>query len=81
MNKYPCVCCGFLTRETPSDGDYDICQICFWEDDPFQNENINAVFGANAVSLAQAKINFKKYGAMEERFVKNVRPPSKNEIP
>ena len=28
---YACPCCGFLTL--PSRGGYDICPVCFWEDD------------------------------------------------
>jgi hypothetical protein len=32
VNKYPCPCCGYLMfYEGP--GSYDICKICFWEDD------------------------------------------------
>nr|WP_277606377.1 CPCC family cysteine-rich protein [Acinetobacter sp. NIPH 2699] len=36
---------------------------------------------ANVPSLNQTLENFKKYGAMEERFVKNVRKPRDEEIP
>lgn len=79
--KYPCACCGFLTRSEPSNGDYDICSVCFWEDDPVQNDNPEFSCGANAVSLNKARINFKKYGAMEARFVKNVRAPYESEYP
>jgi hypothetical protein len=32
-------------------------------------------------SFSQARENFKKYGAIEERFVKNVRKPRDEEIP
>ena len=60
-NDFPCVCCGFITRSDSSNDDYDICPVCFWENDPIQNENINSNVGANAVSLQQAQINFRKY--------------------
>ena len=30
--KYPCPCCGHLIFLEPP-GSYDICEICFWEDD------------------------------------------------
>jgi hypothetical protein len=80
-NKYPCVCCGFLTRLEPSNGDYDICPVCFWEDDPVQNENFDTQCGANAVSLMDARENFKKYGAMEQKFITNVRLPNEYEYP
>ena len=80
-HTYPCVCCSFLTRFEPSNGDYDICPVCFWEDDPVQNDSPNIKGGANKVSLNQARINFKRYGAMEQRFVKNVRAPYESEYP
>lgn len=78
---YPCLCCGYLTRSEPSNGDYDICSVCFWEDDPVQAEDHDYGGGANVPSLNQARENFKQYGAMEERFVKNVRKPKDEEIP
>lgn len=79
---YPCICCGYLSRTKPSQGDYDICPICFWEDDPLQNgEDLDYSGGANAVSLNQARINFKEFKAMENRFIKNVREPLSHEIP
>lgn len=30
--KYTCPCCGYRTLEEPP-GTFDICEICFWEDD------------------------------------------------
>nr|WP_314369981.1 CPCC family cysteine-rich protein [uncultured Acinetobacter sp.] len=78
---YPCLCCGYLTRGEPSNGDYDICSVCFWEDDPVQAEDHDSAGGANVPSLNQARENFKKYGAIEECFVKNVRKPRDEEIP
>lgn len=31
--KYRCPCCGFFTLDER--GGYDICPVCFWEDDAF----------------------------------------------
>ncbi|GLZ78526.1 hypothetical protein Afil01_33330 [Actinorhabdospora filicis] len=33
--KFPCVCCGHLTMDSPP-GLHDICRVCFWEDDGVQ---------------------------------------------
>jgi rubrerythrin len=30
--KYPCPGCGYLVFDEPP-GSYEICPICFWEDD------------------------------------------------
>ncbi len=73
MNKITCPCCGYRTMD--SDGNYDICRICFWEDDPVQKEDIYAI-GANAIPLIEAQSNYSKYGACEKQFVKNVRKPT-----
>ncbi len=31
--KYKCFCCGYTTLD--SRGGYDICPVCFWEDDRY----------------------------------------------
>lgn len=53
-----CPCCGYDTLDER--GDYDICRICWWEDDGQDNHNATAVLGGpNAcMSLARARINY-----------------------
>lgn len=34
--KYACPCCGYKTLDCEPPGTYDICDICFWEDDGVQ---------------------------------------------
>jgi len=80
MEDLPCPCCGHLTFEE-LDGSYLICPVCFWEDDPVQNHNPSYAGGANRVSLIQAKENFAKFGAKEERVLKHVRRPLPEETP
>ena len=55
-----CDCCGAYTVEEPR----DICPFCGWEDDPYQHTHPEDV-GANAVSLNEARGNFKRYGRAE----------------
>ncbi len=78
--KYQCPCCGYYTFENEPDGNYDICPVCFWEDDPFQAQDPEMTGGANGVSLNEARANFTKFGACEERFVGNVRGPKADEM-
>jgi hypothetical protein len=76
--EFPCPCCGHLVfRETP--GSYEICPICFWEDDAIQLRWPDWAGGANRPSLDEAQRNFMRFGAMEDRFVPNVRPPTEHE--
>jgi hypothetical protein len=79
--RFPCPCCGFLTLEEEPPGTYDICEVCFWEDDPVQFDDPDFVGGANNVSLNVAKQNFARLGASELEFRKNVRPPRPEEHP
>jgi hypothetical protein len=70
--KFPCPCCGYLTfTDTP--GSYEICHVCFWEDDPVQLLDPWYEGGANKVSLEQAQKNFVRFGVSEQGFVKNVK--------
>ncbi|KAA0543107.1 hypothetical protein FZW96_20930 [Bacillus sp. BGMRC 2118] len=73
MKKLACPCCGYRTME--GDGNYEICPICFWEDDPFQKENVYSL-GANHIPLIEAQLNYIKYGVSEKEFIKNVRKPT-----
>lgn len=56
--RHPCPCCGSLTIEEP--GNYDICDVCGWEDDDLQSDDPEYAGGANDMSLNQARAAFKK---------------------
>lgn len=76
---FACPCCGFATlREA---GCYEICPLCFWEDDgqddPDAAENHG---GPNYVSLVEARINFIKFGASDIKNKEHVRRPSAEDI-
>jgi hypothetical protein len=81
QRKFPCYCCSFWTLTEPLYGSYEICPVCFWEDDPVQNSDPNFTGGANHVSLTQAQRNYIRFGASEKYFIDKVRPPDLEEIP
>jgi hypothetical protein len=77
---YNCPCCGYKTlRER---GHYQICKVCFWEDDGQDEKDADKVRGGpnGSLSLTQARANFLKFGACEERFMKHVRKPLPEEL-
>ncbi|MEO5969574.1 MAG: CPCC family cysteine-rich protein [Bdellovibrionia bacterium] len=80
-NGYPCPCCGYLTRSEDLAGTYEICPICFWEDDNVQFEDPTFKGGANEMSLIEARENFLKFGAISQEFKKCVRSPLPQEMP
>nr|WP_175560490.1 CPCC family cysteine-rich protein [Janthinobacterium lividum] len=49
----PCPCCGAKTISEP--GQYEICEVCNWEDDPVQCAEPDYAGGANHVSLNEAR--------------------------
>jgi hypothetical protein len=77
---FPCPCCGYLTMGEEPPGTFEICPVCFWEDDNVQFEDPNYAGGANSVSLNQARENFKLFGAVSKEFVSQVRKPLPQEI-
>lgn len=78
--KYKCPCCRYYTFSHKPNGSYDICPVCYWEDDPVQLDDPTYEGGANHVSLKQARLNYQKFGACEKKMLSYVRKPNLNEI-
>ncbi|WP_317854486.1 CPCC family cysteine-rich protein [Chakrabartyella piscis] len=78
--KYKCPCCGYYTFAEKPNGTYDICEVCFWEDDPIQLDEPTYEGGANRVSLLQAQQNFLSFGACEKEMIPYTRKPNLDEF-
>lgn len=78
-DKFACPCCGSKTFNKKPKGSYEICEVCFWEDDPIQLSDPDYEGGANRVSLRQGQKNFIEFGACEKGMLKNVRPQTREE--
>jgi hypothetical protein len=75
-----CPCCGFRTlRER---GGYEICKVCFWEDDGQDEADADELRGGpnGDLSLSQARANYGAVGASDPRFVDRVRKPTLEEV-
>lgn len=77
---YTCPSCGFKTLERKPPGTFEVCPICFWEDDNVQFDDPDYVGGANSISLREAQKNFIKFGVSDKKFIKNVRRPTRADI-
>jgi hypothetical protein len=77
--KYACPCCGYLTLSDEAGNTFQLCLVCYWEDDGVQFKDPTYEGSANRVSLIQAKEDFKSFGSIEERFIEYVRPYLKEE--
>jgi hypothetical protein len=76
---YPCPCCRLKTLSEKPPGTYEVCPVCYWEDDPVQFENEEYAGGANRVSLLTARENYHAFGACSEEHRSAVRPPTEEE--
>lgn len=71
LKKDICPCCGNNTLDL-KDNNYDICEICNWENDPYQLKNPDYHGGANRISLNLARKNYRKYKNIVGKPLKNV---------
>jgi hypothetical protein len=57
-----CPCCG--RKSLSSRGEYEICTVCWWEDDGQDNPTASQVAGGpnRGLSLTQARLNFLMHG-------------------
>jgi hypothetical protein len=78
---YACPCCGYLTLDER--GGFEICPVCFWEDDGQDVHDADEVRGGpnGRLSLTAARHNFESFGACAKKVLPHVRPPRDEEHP
>lgn len=75
MGDWPCPCCGAPTSGGP--GSFDICPVCFWEDDGCAPGDES---GANrGLTVEEGRACFERLGACDPEFVHSVRPAAASE--
>ena len=62
-----CPCCDYYSLQ--SRGSYEICAICYWEDDGQDLDRLDAVSTPNHITLREARRNFERYGACDQAAV------------
>ncbi len=77
--RFPCPCCGYPTLAQEPPGTFQICPVCFWEDDSVQFAEPSYRGGANEPSLDEARASFDACGACDPASVGAVRPPTDEE--
>ena len=79
--KYQCPCCENYTLEFKANNTFQVCPICFWEDDGVQLNDPDYEGGANEMSLKQARMNYHKFGVIDLKFKDYTRAIKKDELP
>jgi len=76
-----CPCC--LCKTLVNRGGFEVCAVCLWEDDGQDEYDTDVVRGGpnGALSLTQARANYRQLGACDARSLARVRPPGPEEAP
>jgi hypothetical protein len=81
-DRWACACCGYYTLpHAIFDGCYDICPVCYWENDRVQFRDPTYRRGANKPSLDEARREFARTGSSNVRLARLTRRPSNDEGP
>jgi hypothetical protein len=75
-----CLCCGSRTLTAP--GIFELCPVCWWQDDGQDESDADVVRGGpnGSLSLTVARANFLACGASDPRFLGRVRAPLPSEV-
>ena len=71
---HPCPCCGYKTL--PSRGDYELCPVCWWEDEGVEPWEFS---GPNAQTLVEAQQEFLSESRPYRQRPGKVRRPKRRE--
>lgn len=75
QKTYRCPCCHFRTLH--GRGGFEMCPVCWWEDDGQDDHDADVMRGGpnGTLSLTQARKNFAVHRASNPEFVGKVREP------
>lgn len=74
-----CPCCAYRTLKHRAR--FELCPVCWWEDDGQDDHNADEIHGApnGTLSLTEARANFLACGAVLPKFLRKVRPHTPEE--
>lgn len=77
---YRCPCCNSLTF--CGRGHFEICPVCYWEDDGQDETDAATVRGGpnGHLNLVQARENYRRFSVCDLKYKDHVRPPRPKEM-
>jgi hypothetical protein len=77
--RCPCCYCRTISERDA----FEICPVCFWEDDGQDDRDADDIRGGpnEGLSLTQARANYVRFGAMEREALRQIRAPRPDERP
>jgi hypothetical protein len=79
--RWSCPCCGCFTLVEEPPGTFQICPVCWWEDDSVQFADPDFEGGASAPCLRSARRSYLLTGVADPDHRGRVRPPLPDERP
>ena len=80
QGRAACLVCGNLTLSKR--GAFEICPVCFWEDEGAIDDPDEPSDGPNGnLSLSEARRNYREFGAVASEFADKARQPRLEERP
>jgi Cysteine-rich CPCC len=76
---YRCPCCRFLTLYAR--GGFEICPVCYWEDDGQDDADADSQWGGpnGVLSLTEARKNYSQFKTCDPKFIERCREPRAEE--
>ncbi|HPF15159.1 MAG: hypothetical protein H6830_02875 [Planctomycetes bacterium] len=71
---HQCPCCDYYTLGERAA--YEICPVCYWEDDGQGLDRMDDISGPNHLTLRAARRNFEQFGASDQAALSLVAPRS-----
>lgn len=80
LKSYACPCC--LHRTLHGRGNYEICPVCYWEDDGQDDHDADVVRGGPNCdwSLTASRLQYSQTGACRPEDLPHVRQPLSDEL-
>jgi hypothetical protein len=78
--RWSCPCCGCFTLDEEPPGTFQICPVCWWEDDRVQFDDPDFAGGANAPCLRRARFEYLFTGVADPDHRAHTRPPREDEM-
>ncbi|ARN79246.1 hypothetical protein BST97_15320 [Nonlabens spongiae] len=69
-NYNQCPCCDYFTIAEMAG--FEICPVCFWEDDGQDLKELDKNSGPNHITLREGRTNFKKFKVSDPRYLRDV---------
>lgn len=62
-----CPCCDYYSLQER--GGFEVCPVCYWEDDGQDLDRLDEISGPNHITLRAARLNFERMGACDSAAV------------